>query len=88
MYVVCSAHICQGLRGWAGVEGGGGGYWKQKEDGGEKQGERVCVCLSVCGCVCVLVCVLVCVSSGPLLRQRSLIPHIYCGRISLIAWCC
>lgn len=80
MYVVCSAHICQGLRGWAGVEGGDGGYWKHKEDGREKNGERVCVSVCVCACVCV--------SSGPLLRQRSLIPHIYCGRISLIAWCC
>ena len=50
MYVVCSAHICQGLRGWAGAEGGDGWYWKHKEDGGEKQGERVCVC--VCACVC------------------------------------
>ena len=47
MYVVCSAHICQGLRGWAGAEGGAAGY---KEDGGEKRRaqERVCVCVCVC----------------------------------------
>lgn len=43
MYVVCSAHICQGLRGWAGAGGRDGGHCKHKEDA---QGlrERVCVC--------------------------------------------
>lgn len=47
MYVVCSAHICQGLRGWAGAVGGrDGGY---KEDGGEKRRElkKGCVCVCV-----------------------------------------
>lgn len=55
MYVVCSEHICQGLRGWAGGVGG-----MHKEDGGKTQGgshrERATVCATVCVRECVYVC--------------------------------
>lgn len=46
MYVVCSAHICQGLRGWAGGGGRDSRTWTHKEDGGkkEKAQEKGCVC--------------------------------------------
>lgn len=47
MYVVCSAHICQGLRGWAGAVGGivgTGGTRKTEERSGELKRKGVCVC--------------------------------------------
>lgn len=75
MYVVCSEHICQGLRGWAaGVGGRNGGYWEHREDRGEET-RRFTEGVSYCVCVCVY---------APLLWQGSLIPCVYCGRISLI----
>lgn len=46
MYVVCSAHICQGLRGWAVMVGGiagTGSTRKTEERSGELQRKGVCV---------------------------------------------
>lgn len=46
MYVVCSAHICQGLRGWEGAAGGLAVLRKAEGRSGEL--ERVCVCVFIC----------------------------------------
>lgn len=81
MYVVCSEHICQGLRGWAGGAGMGG--WRgglrllEAQGGQREETERFTQRASYCVCLCVYVYV-------PLLWQRSLIPCVYGGRISLI----
>lgn len=45
MYVVCSAHICQGLRGWEGAAGGLAALGKAEGRSGELE--------SVCAYVCV-----------------------------------
>lgn len=50
MYVVCSAHICQGLRGWEGAAGGLAAL--RKAEG--RSGELESVCLCVCWCVGVI----------------------------------
>lgn len=48
MYVVCSAHICQGLRGWEGAAGGLAVLRKAEGRSGEL--ERECVCVYMCWC--------------------------------------
>lgn len=47
MYVVCSAHICQGLRGWEGAAGGFAVLREAEGRSGELGRECVCVCLYV-----------------------------------------
>lgn len=48
MYVVCSAHICQGLRGWEGAAGGLAVPRKAERRSRELERERQCVCVCVC----------------------------------------
>lgn len=50
MYVVCSAHICQGLRGWAlavGGTAGTGSTRKMEERSRELERKGVCVCVFI-----------------------------------------
>lgn len=53
MYVVCSEHICQGLRGWAAGVGGmeATGSTRRTEERDREvhsESELLCVCVCVC----------------------------------------